>query len=98
MTSVPMNPEALRNMPSMPAAAVVSGGGSPRYVLVTPVRNEAAFIELTLQSMVSQTVLPVKWIIVNDGSTDGTDAIVQKYLPGRDWIELLSLPERKERS
>jgi len=90
-----MKPEALHNSPAMPAAAIA--GGTPRYVLVTPVRNEAAFIELTLQSMVSQTVLPVKWIIVNDGSTDGTVAIVQKYLPGRDWIQLINLPERKER-
>ncbi len=42
----------------------------PLYVVVTPARNEAAFIEKTIQTMVRQTVLPEKWVIVNDGSTD----------------------------
>src|ERR1035441_9935437 len=43
------------------------------YVLITPARNEADFIELTLKSVVSQTVRPLKWVIVSDGSTDGMD-------------------------
>ena len=70
----------------------------PTYVVITPARNEAQFIELTLKSMVAQTVRPQKWVIVSDGSTDGTDAIVQKYAVEHAWIELLSLPPRKERS
>jgi glycosyltransferase involved in cell wall biosynthesis len=65
---------------------------------VTPARNEAAFIELTLKSMVNQTVKPLKWVIVSDGSTDRTDEIVQKYIPQNPWIELLRMPERKERT
>lgn len=69
----------------------------PAYVLVTPAWNEAEFIEETLRSMVAQTVLPLKWVIVSDGSTDGTDEIVQKYAAGHDWIELVRMPERKER-
>ena len=69
----------------------------PTYVLVTPARNEAAYIELTLKSVVSQTIRPLKWVIVSDGSTDGTDEIVSKYLAGNSWIELLRMPERKER-
>ena len=48
------------------------------YVLVTPARNEADFIEETLKSVTSQSVLPLKWVIVSDGSTDGTDDIVRK--------------------
>jgi glycosyltransferase involved in cell wall biosynthesis len=68
-----------------------------RYVLITPARNEAAFIELTIKSVVAQTVRPLKWVIVSDGSTDGTDEIVKKYLTEQDWIELLRMPERKER-
>ena len=44
----------------------------PPYVLITPARNEEAFIEKTIQSVISQTVLPAKWVIVNDGSTDTT--------------------------
>lgn len=69
-----------------------------RYVVVTPARNEAAFIELTLKSMVAQNVKPLKWVIVSDGSTDGTDEIVQRYLPENPWIELVRMPERKERT
>ncbi len=69
----------------------------PRYVLITPARNEAKYIELTIKSMVSQTVLPAKWVIVSDGSTDGTDEIVRKYLPDHPWIELIRMPERQER-
>jgi glycosyltransferase involved in cell wall biosynthesis len=70
----------------------------PNYVLITPARNEAAFIELTLKSVVSQTVSPVKWVIVNDGSTDGTEEIVKKYAAVYPWIELIQMPERRERS
>lgn len=68
-----------------------------KYVLITPARNEAAFIEQTIQAVVNQTLLPVKWVIVSDGSTDGTDEIVNRYAAMHDWIELVRLPERKER-
>ncbi|MDD5760366.1 MAG: glycosyltransferase family 2 protein [Desulfobulbaceae bacterium] len=69
----------------------------PSYVLITPARNEAAFIELTIESMIKQTVLPIKWVIVSDGSTDGTDDIVRKYTTEHKWIELVRMPERAER-
>src|SRR3954447_17213276 len=69
----------------------------PVYVLITPARNEALFIELTLKSVVRQTVKPLKWIIVSDGSTDGTDDIVKSYAARHHWIELLRMPERTER-
>jgi glycosyltransferase involved in cell wall biosynthesis len=68
------------------------------YVIITPARNEAPFIELTLKSMVAQTHPPLKWVIVSDGSTDGTDEIVKRYLPANPWIELVRMPERKERN
>lgn len=68
------------------------------YVLVTPARNEADHVAKTIESVIAQTVLPLRWIIVSDGSTDGTDAIVEHYLPGRPWIELLQLPPRAERN
>ncbi len=48
-------------------------------------------------SVVAQTVLPLKWVIVSDGSTDGTDDIVARYTAEHEWIELLRMPERKER-
>src|ERR1700683_976320 len=70
----------------------------PTYVLITPARNEARFIELTLQSMVAQTARPLRWVIVSDGSTDGTDEIASKYVAQHDWIELIRMPERTERN
>ena len=69
----------------------------PSYVLITPARNEAQFIELTIKSVIAQTSKPIKWVIVSDGSTDGTDEIVGKYAAEYPWIELVRMPERRER-
>lgn len=68
-----------------------------RYVLVTPARNEEAFIEATIRSVVAQTVRPLRWVIVSDGSTDRTDDIVKSYAARQDWIELLRMPEHRDR-
>src|SRR3989441_3168329 len=68
------------------------------YVLVTPARNEEAHIEQTIKSVVSQTIRPAKWVIVSDGSTDRTDEIVRRYVAAHGWIELVRMPERKERN
>lgn len=68
------------------------------YVLITPARNEAEFIEETIQTMVAQTVRPIRWVIVSDGSTDGTDEIVRRYSVEHSWIELVCLADQKERS
>lgn len=73
-------------------------GGLPTYVLITPARNEAALIELTIQSMMRQTVKPIKWVIVSDGSTDGTDDIVRQYCAKYDWMGLVRMPEHSERN
>jgi len=70
----------------------------PPYVLITPARNEEAFIKKTLDSVIQQTFLPVKWVIVNDGSTDSTASIVEPYATRYDWIELVNLPVRRERN
>ena len=67
------------------------------YVLITPARNEASFIEKTIQSVIKQTVLPAKWVIINDGSTDATSSIVRPYLADHQWMELVDLPVRKDR-
>ena len=84
-------------MPAAPPRRSAVPARVDRYVLVTPARNEAAFIELTLRSMVAQTLLPLKWVIVSDGSTDGTDEIVRRYAADHPWIELVRMPERRER-
>lgn len=69
----------------------------PSYVLITPARNEAQYIRLTLDSVVAQSIVPLKWVIVSDGSTDGTDEIVSEYAAKHPWIELVRMPERVER-
>ena len=69
----------------------------PKYALVTPARNEARFIEQTIQSVVAQTIRPIVWIVVSDGSTDETDAIVGRYLEMHSWIQLVRMPERRDR-
>ncbi len=56
------------------------------YVLITPARNEQANIKKTIESVISQTVLPKKWLIVSDASTDGTDNIVRQYGADYDFI------------
>ena len=70
----------------------------PTYVLITPARNEAQFIESTIKSVVGQTVRPLRWVIVSDGSTDGTDDIVKLYSRDHHWIELMRMPERGKRN
>lgn len=67
------------------------------YILITPARNEEKYIEKTIQSVISQTILPKKWVIVSDGSTDRTDEIVRKYTNEHRWIELVCMPEHKDR-
>lgn len=68
-----------------------------RYVLITPARNEAAFIGATLSAVAAQTVPPLRWIVVSDGSTDDTDRIVRRFAAQHEWIELVRMPERAER-
>jgi len=69
-----------------------------KYVLITPARNEEAYIEKTIRSVILQTVLPKKWIIVSDGSIDRTDEIVKQYMAENIWIELLRMPEHRDRT
>jgi len=63
--------------------------GAYQYVLVTPVRDEKFTIEETIRSVQAQTVLPQEWVIVSDGSTDGTDELVKKYSSAHPWIRLV---------
>jgi glycosyltransferase involved in cell wall biosynthesis len=68
------------------------------YVLITPAHNEEALIEKTIESMIHQTFPPVKWVIVDDGSTDRTAEIVESYAKRYPWVELVRRPPRKERN
>jgi glycosyltransferase involved in cell wall biosynthesis len=67
------------------------------YVLVTPARNEEEHIGKTILSVLSQTILPLRWVIVSDGSTDRTDEIVERYLGGNPWMKLVRMPEHPDR-
>lgn len=67
---------------------------SMKYVVVTPVRDEGQHIEETILSMVAQTMLPDEWIIVNDGSTDDTGVIIDRYAHRYPWIKTLHRENR----
>jgi glycosyltransferase involved in cell wall biosynthesis len=64
------------------------------YVVVTPVKDEAQFIEKTLESMLAQTTRPEAWVIVNDGSKDNTEKIVESYVVEYPWIKLVNREDR----
>jgi biofilm PGA synthesis N-glycosyltransferase PgaC len=59
------------------------------YVIITPAFNEARYIEPMIQSVLAQTILPARWIIVDDGSTDETGAIVLRYASQYPFIKCL---------
>lgn len=61
-------------------------GSNTKYVIVTPVRDEEAYLRLTIDSVISQTILPQEWVIVDDGSKDNTWAIIQEYSRRYPWI------------
>ncbi len=81
-----------------PAPTPDEGRAGLRYVLITPARNEARLIEETIKSVIAQTVQPQRYVVVSDGSTDGTDLIVQRYAASHPWIRLVRTPERAERN
>ena len=62
-----------------------------KYALITPAWNEETHLDDVIRSVTGQTVLPVRWIIVSDGSTDRTDEIAQSYALRFPWIRLLRL-------
>jgi biofilm PGA synthesis N-glycosyltransferase PgaC len=57
-----------------------------KYIIITPVRDEEQYIELTLKSVIAQTITPSEWIIVNDGSSDNTGRIIDEYAEKYPWI------------
>jgi len=68
-----------------------------RFGLVTPVRDEEAFIGSMIESVVAQTIRPLRWIIVDDGSRDRSAEIIREYGRSHGFIQLLQLPPREQR-
>lgn len=75
--------------------------GSPArcesYVIVSPVRNEAKFMRRTLNSVVAQTIRPVQWIVVDDGSSDETPGILADYAQRYGFIRIVTRADRGSR-
>ncbi len=66
----------------------------PRYLVISPVRDEAEFLQHTIDSMVNQTTRPTIWLIVDDGSTDATPEIVRRAAEQHEWIRLYQRTDR----
>jgi len=64
------------------------------YSIVSPVRNEVGTIKQTLESVISQTIRPAKWVIVDDGSTDGTSQVLASYAARHGWIGIMSYDDK----
>lgn len=69
-----------------------------RYVLISPCRDEARYMRETLDSVISQSKRPARWVIVDDGSTDETPQILADYSKKHDWIEIVTRGNRGGRS
>ena len=61
-----------------------------KYYIIIPAYNEEAFMSLTLQSLVEQTILPAKVVVVNDNSTDKTPEIVSEFASKYPFITLVN--------
>ena len=70
----------------------------PKCLLITAARNEERHIERAIASMIAQTAPPAKWVIVDDGSTDRTADIVDRYAARYKWMERLDMPGHRKRN
>lgn len=69
-----------------------------KYIIITPAYNEAEYIEQTIEGVLAQTILPYKWVIVDDGSTDDTARIIQKYAEEHKWIRYIYRTRESDQS
>jgi poly-beta-1,6-N-acetyl-D-glucosamine synthase len=69
-----------------------------KYILISPCRNESAYMKQTMDTVICQTLLPVRWIIVDDGSTDDTPSILSEYAAKYPWIEIVTRADRGHRA
>jgi glycosyltransferase involved in cell wall biosynthesis len=69
-----------------------------RYALISPCRDEQAYMRRTLDSVIAQTRRPDLWLIVDDGSTDATPELLAEYAARHDWIKVVRKPDRGARA
>ena len=62
----------------------------PKYVVVIPAHNEAQYIGLTLQSLVKQTALPYRVVVVDDNSTDTTESVAREFAEKHNYIQIIT--------
>jgi poly-beta-1,6-N-acetyl-D-glucosamine synthase len=67
---------------------------SNKYVVVTPVRDEEKYLPFTIESMIRQSIRPSEWVIVDDGSKDGTARIIDEYARKYSWIHAVHRTDR----
>lgn len=65
-----------------------------KYAIITPVRDEEEHLEATIASVSAQTIRPIEWVIVNDGSTDRTGEIIDRHAVESPWIRAVHRPNR----
>ena len=61
-----------------------------KYIIITSAYNEENHVEKAIKSVIKQSILPIEWIIVNDGSSDKTAEIVDEYSSIFPWIKLVN--------
>ena len=66
----------------------------PPYIVVTPVRDEKDYVERTIESMLGQTHRPLRWVVVDDGSKDGTSQLLDDRLGSLDWVTVVHRADR----
>lgn len=69
-----------------------------KILIISPVRNEEKYIEKTISSILNQTLLPAEWVIIDDGSSDGTWELISSLTGKYSWITVIKKPDRGERS
>jgi biofilm PGA synthesis N-glycosyltransferase PgaC len=77
----------------LPGGFTTEGYMSQKFIVITPAKDEAQYLQKTIVSLVSQTVLPLEWVIVDDGSRDGTGNIAYDAALRHPWIQVVKKKE-----
>lgn len=96
-TAAPWRAAAMRQREPEAGVRGDDPGACRRYVLISPARDEARFARRTIESVAAQTLPPAEWVVVDDGSTDGTAAIVAEYARQLPWLRLVRRPAGQPR-